>query len=222
MSIRDEKDWVASHPRGTQLDISAIPESDLSSSSLEASTILLQRAQRGDFEARDRIFARYYPRLLRWASGRLPPHARALLDTCDLIQETVLKAIRGLSSLEIPPHGGLLPYLRTAVRNLIRDQVRQAARRGGHAPLNEDFAEDPRPSPLEQTMGKSVLDRYEAALERLRPEEQQAILLRVELDCSWGLIAKETGKPSADAARMATSRALLRLAEEMSRADEPA
>jgi RNA polymerase sigma factor (sigma-70 family) len=187
----------------------------LSASSLESSTLLLHRAQGGDLEARDRIIARYYPRLLRWASGRLPGSARALAETTDLVQETILKTIRNLQNLEIPTHGGLLPYFRTAVRNLIRDQIRNAARRGERA-LPEASLEDPGPSPLERTIGKEVLDRYEAALAGLRPEEQQLILLRVELDCTWGLIAKETGKSSADAARMAATRALLRLAEEMS------
>jgi RNA polymerase sigma factor (sigma-70 family) len=195
----------------------ATQEAVLSASSLESSVLLLRRAQLGDLEARDRIIARYYPRLLRWASGRLPSSARSLADTTDLVQDTVLKAIRNLQSVEIPVHGGLLPYLRTAVRNLIRDHVRNAARHGQRVLLEEALA-DPQPSPLERTMGTAVLDRYESALARLRPEEQQAILLRVELDCSWGLIAKEIGKPSADAARMVATRALLRLAEEMSRA----
>jgi RNA polymerase sigma factor (sigma-70 family) len=193
-------------------------ESRLSASSLESSTLLLRRAQGGDLEARDRIIARYYPRLLRWASGRLPSSARSLTDTTDLVHETVVKAIRNLPDVELPAHGGLLPYLRTALRNLIRDQIRNARRHGQQA-LIEEALEDPQPSPLERTMGKAVLDRYELALARLRPEEQQAILLRVELDCNWGLIAKEIGKPSADAARMTATRALLRLAEEMSGAD---
>jgi len=193
---------------------SAIEAPSLSASSLESSTILLHRARGGDLEARDRIFARYYPRLLRWASGRLPTAARSLTDTTDLVHDTVVKAIRNLPNLEVPPHGGLLPYLRTAVRNLIRDHVRNAARRGERA-LIEDVVEDRQPSPLERVIGGDILTRYEAALARLRPEEQQAILLRVELDCSWGLIAKEIGKPSADAARMVATRALVHLAQEM-------
>jgi RNA polymerase sigma factor (sigma-70 family) len=132
----------------------------------------------------------------------------------------MMKAIRNIDRVEVPPHGGLLPYLRTAIRNLIRDQVRNAGRHGERRLVEESIA-DPQASPLERALGSNLLDRYEAALEKLRPEEQHAIVLRVELDCGWGLIAKECGKPSAEAARVATTRALLRLAEEMSRA-EPA
>lgn len=188
---------------------------DLSASSLESSTLLLQRAHAGDREARDRILTRYYPRLLRWASGRLPASARSLMDTGDLVQDVILKTMRNLESLDLPAHGGLLPYLRTAVRNLIRDQVRNTGRRGERVPIEEAIVADAEPSPLEHAEASDFLDRYEAALERLRPEERQAIVLRLELDCTWGLIAKELGKPSADAARVATARALLRLAQEM-------
>lgn len=190
----------------------------LSATSLEASTLLLRRARGGDLEARDRILARYYPKLLRWASGRLPPQARSLSDTADLVQEVIFKAIRNLPHLEIPAHGGLLPYLRTAIRNLVRDQVRNARRHGRQAQIDDHDEElaDRQPSPLEEALGRDAFDRYETALERLPSDDRAAVLLRLELDCNWGLIAKELGKPSAAAARMAASRALLRLAQEMS------
>jgi RNA polymerase sigma-70 factor (ECF subfamily) len=139
------------------------------------------------------------------------------MDTGDLVQDAILKTMRNLERLDLPEHGGLLPYLRTAVRNLIRDQARNAARHGERVPIEVAILADAGPSPLDRAEASDSLDRYEAALERLRPDERQAILLRLELDCSWGLIAKELGKPSADAARVATSRALLRLAEEMTR-----
>ena len=42
-------------------------------------------------------------------------------------------------------------------------------------------------------------------------------MARVEMDGTYQDVARALGKPSPDAARMAVSRALLRLAEEMSR-----
>ena len=65
--------------------------------------------------------------------------------------------------------------------------------------------------------GREALDRYEAALARLRPEDREAIVGRVEMDCSYEELAAALGKPTADAARKAARRALLRLAEEMKR-----
>ena len=64
-------------------------------------------------------------------------------------------------------------------------------------------------------MGSEVFARYEAAMERLRPEEREAVIARVELGLSHAEVAEALGKPSAAAAHMAVSRALVRLAEEM-------
>src|SRR5689334_16083378 len=50
---------------------------------------LLRLAKAGDPQALDALMSRYLPRLQRWASGRLPPWARSLLDTSDLVQETL-------------------------------------------------------------------------------------------------------------------------------------
>ena len=80
-------------------------------------------------------------------------------------------------------------------------------------------ATDNSASPLEQAIGEEAVQRYEAALARLLPEEREVIVARVELESSYQDMAQALGKPSADAARMAVSRALLRLAEEMKRGD---
>ena len=70
-------------------------------------------------------------------------------------------------------------------------------------------------SPLDEAIGREAVARYEASLERLKPEERQAVILRVELQLPYAQIAEEMQKPSADAARMAVARALVRLAEGM-------
>jgi RNA polymerase sigma-70 factor (ECF subfamily) len=72
-------------------------------------------------------------------------------------------------------------------------------------------------SPLEEAIGAEAVARYEAALSRLRPDDREVVIARVEMDMSYEEIAQLLGKPSADAARMAVHRALLRLAEEMKR-----
>jgi hypothetical protein len=47
----------------------------------------------GTAAARERLFARYLPVLKRWAHHRLPRAARALRDTDDLVQDTLLNAL---------------------------------------------------------------------------------------------------------------------------------
>jgi len=59
------------------------------------------------------------------------------------------------------------------------------------------------------------VESYERALATLSAADQEAIVLRVELGLDFEEIASQLGKPSTDAARMAVSRAIARLANEM-------
>ena len=179
---------------------------------------LVERAKSGDREALDRLFSRFLPALRRWASGRLPRWTRDLMDTDDLVQETVFRAVKRMDSFESRHEGALQAYLRQAIMNRIRDEVRRTKRSPVATEL-DDNQTGHAVSPLEELIGHEALERYEAALARLRPEEREAIVARVEMDGSYQEVAEKLGKPSVDAARMAVSRALLRLAEEMNRGD---
>lgn len=175
---------------------------------------LLERAKQGDERALSALLERYLPRLERWASGRLPSYARSLLDTADLVQETLLHAVQGLDRIEVRGPGGFQAYVRQAILNRITDQVRWARRRPGPEGVPESLP-DRMPSPLENAIGTDVLERYERALEHLSEEERQLLHLRIELDFDYEEIAAMTGRPSRDAVRMAIQRALKKLAEEM-------
>jgi RNA polymerase sigma-70 factor (ECF subfamily) len=75
--------------------------------------------------------------------------------------------------------------------------------------------EDNAPGPLEAAIGRQTLDRYEAALAQLKPEERDAIVSRLEFGMTYAEVATALEKPTADAARMMVVRALERLADEM-------
>lgn len=179
---------------------------------------LVERAKGGDREALDRLFTRFLPGLRRWASGRLPRWTRGVMDTDDLVQETVIRAVRRMDAFESRHEGALQAYLRQAIMNRIRDEVRRTKRSPVATELDENQS-DRAASPLETAIGQEAVARYEAALARLRPEEREAVVARIEMDGTYQDVAQALGKSSADAARMAVSRALLRLAEEMSRGD---
>jgi RNA polymerase sigma-70 factor (ECF subfamily) len=183
---------------------------------LDSTFELVERAKTGDADALDRLFSRFLPPLRRWASGRLPRWTRDLMDTDDLVQETVLRSVKRIEAFESRHEGALQAYLRQAVVNRIRDEVRRTKRSPMPAALDENRS-DGQASPLDEAIGREAVDRYEAALARLRPEEREAVVARIEMDGSYQEVAQALGKPSADAARMAVSRALLRLAEEMNR-----
>lgn len=184
------------------------------SSDLHLTQELLQRAKSGNADALDALLARYLPRLQRWASGRLPSYARSLLDTSDLVQETLMRALEGLDGIEVRGPGGFQAYVRQAVLNRIRDQIRWAKRRPGPDGVPEELV-DRAPSPVEQAIGSDVLDRYERAMASLDPEDRRLLHLKIELDFDYAEIADMTERPSRDAARMAVQRALGRLAEAM-------
>jgi RNA polymerase sigma-70 factor (ECF subfamily) len=170
---------------------------------------LLRRAKTGDRIALDTLLARYRPRLERWASGRLPGYARSLSDTGDLVQETLIHALKGLDRIEVRGPGGFQAYIRQAILNRMRDQVRLARKRPEvQVP---DGIEDGKPSPLESAIGADLLDRYERALARLGEDERRLLHLRIELDFSYPEIGAIMER-SPDAARMAAQRALAKLA----------
>src|SRR4029077_575300 len=64
------------------------------SDAVDSTFDLVERAKTGDSNALNDLFARYLPSLRRWASGRLPRWTRDVMDTDDLVQETVVRAVR--------------------------------------------------------------------------------------------------------------------------------
>ena len=185
----------------------------------ESTFALIERVRAGDAQALERLFARHLEPLQRWASGRLPQWARDLADTDDLVQDTLLKTFKRIESFEPRRVGALQAYLRNAVLNRLRDELRRKGREPGSTNL-DDIQVEAADSPLEAAIGREKVEAYERALEHLKPEEREAIIARVELGYSYDELAVMLDKPSADAARKAAQRALVRLAEEMKRGRE--
>ncbi len=180
----------------------------------DSSMALLARAQAGDREALDGLIARYLPRMRRWAHGRLPQGARGLADTSDVVQETVISTFKQIERFEVRGEGALQAYLRQGLMNRIRDHGRRASRRPVTTPLDSDAGHGGQ-SPLERAVGQQLLDRYEDALSRLRAEDRELIVARVELGLDIAELTAAFNKPSPAAARKAVARALMRLAHEM-------
>ena len=189
-------------------------DDDRSVSAPESTFTLLDRARKGDDLALEELFRRHLGPLQRWARGRLPHWARDVSDTDDLVQDTLLRTFKHLDCFDPRGVGALQAYLRQAIVNRVRDELRRKGRQPDLASLdglNLTAAE----SPDEEAIGNETLEHYEAALQRLRPEEREAIVSRVEMGYSYEELAQVLGKPTADAARKAAQRALVRLAEEM-------
>ena len=175
---------------------------------------LLLQAQAGDADALNDLFSRHVPWLNRWARGRLPGWARDLADTHDLVQETVLQTFKNMQGFESRGKGALRAYLRQALLNRVRNEIRRVGRRPAIEELDER-APSHQSSPLQAAIRQQQRERYDAALCRLKDSERELIVARLELGLTYEEMAETLGKPSWNAARMAVARALIRLADEL-------
>lgn len=184
----------------------------------ESTAALLVQVRSGDREALDRLLARCLPPLKRWAHGRLPAHARDASETLDVVQDAVVSALPHLDRFDPRREGALMAYLRTAIHRRIIDLIRRSRRRPEPAELPEDLPAVGT-SPLDRAIGVQNRERYEAALDRLRDEDREAIICRLELQYSYDELAVALDKPTANAARVAVMRAIGRLAEELKQSE---
>ena len=181
---------------------------------LESTARLIERAQAGDQEAIDRLLARHLQPLRRWARGGLPKWARDLAETDDLVQDTLLQTFKRIGDFECRGVGALQAYLREAILNRVRDELRKKGRRPIATEL-DGLEVHHGLSPLEEAIGRESIERYESALAALKPGDREAVIGRLEMGYSYQELADALGKPSADAARKAAQRALVRLVQLM-------
>ena len=184
----------------------------------ESTTELLLKARAGDSVALEHLFRRYRSSLRRWAHGRLPRWARDIADTEDLLQETLAQTLKQLPRLQLTEEDGLHAYLRQAMLNRIRNELRRASRHPRRAELDPE-APGVSTSPLEAAIGAQRLQRYENALASLSVSDREAIIGRLELGLPFQELAHALRKPTADAARIAVTRALVRLTNLMGATD---
>ncbi|HEX4824476.1 MAG TPA: sigma-70 family RNA polymerase sigma factor [Candidatus Polarisedimenticolaceae bacterium] len=183
---------------------------------MDTSHDLLVLARDGDDRARNGFCERYRVPLARWARGRLPRWARERIDTEDIVQDVLIGTIRNLERFRERRPGAIESYLRQAVDNRVRDEVRRTRLNlGGHVESGVDEPVDDGPSPLLEAIDRQRFESFERALSLLTDEVRGLVFARFDLRKSYAEIAAEFGKPSADAARMAVGRALVALAGAM-------
>lgn len=185
--------------------------------SLSETAALIQGARAGDEAARGALLERFEPLLEGFLHARLPAAARDLLDTQDLAQEVSLRALANLKRFEDRGVGAFWAYLRGIGRNLLIDHARRVRPLPrADVPLEEQ-GRTSAATPLDSLVREEELACFEASLEVLDERKRRAVLARLELGLPFEWIAGEEGFDSADAARMAVTRAIRTLAEEMER-----
>ncbi|HEX3839307.1 MAG TPA: sigma-70 family RNA polymerase sigma factor [Acidimicrobiales bacterium] len=163
---------------------------------------LVERARQGDEEAWEALFRRAYPKLLSYASRRLPTTEQAK----DAVGETMTRAVANIERLR-GEGGGFDAWMYGIMRHVVVDAQRLLSREG---PGLIPDAADASPPP-----GDRVVDREDAievrqAFDRLSPADQELLELRVVAELSADEVASVLGRRPG-AVRMAQSRALTRL-----------
>ena len=185
--------------------MTAVPGADTSE--------LFLATRRGAPGAADAFYERCARKLLPLIRLRMGRSLRSEIDSRDVLQSVMLKAVPRLDQVEDPR--AVMAWLARIAENEIRDQadyrqrqMRDAARR---APL-EDAADVPAPirQALSQAIANQQLARVEDALESMSPAEREIIVLRKLEELTFAEIGRRLGK-SEDACRMAFARAMAAL-----------
>ena len=201
-------------------------ESTAASAHTECSEQLLERWRaRGEPAAGRRLAARYEPRLRRLVDAKLPLDVRQRFETQELVQEIFARALSAAPTFEDRGAGSLWAWMRGISRHVLHATWRANARLK-EPQLDLDDSRAHPPDRAESALAR--LERDEngrlalAAIARLEKRDRQAVLLRLELGLSFKAIARALGFASEDAARMATQRALARVARELGGDDRSA
>jgi len=205
---------------------------DTPDAELTLSLELVERAQDGDLEAYNRIFERYYDRVLRICRIRLGPHMRKLVDAEDILQETFIAAIRTFERFEMRHEASLIAWLSRLAENKIREAVdyhhaqkRDKRREKVFTHISAKMASgslqfDPPASimmPGDRVAQDELLAVMEECMQELTDTHREVILLRLYAKGDWAWVAEQIGRPTEGAARELFRRAKMALINKVSK-----
>ena len=184
---------------------------------------LVALAKEGDNSALNQLCNAYGERVRRIVRLRMGKELRPKLDSMDLVQDALVSASEGLGGFTYSNEGDFLRWLSKIAENTLRDNLDKlyADKR--------NIQKEVRPDSLRRTTGtgsfgttgpidattpsvimsrKEDLDKLEKAIDKLKPEYRQVVLLTKIEGLSYKEIGRKLGK-SADAVGMLLSRAMV-------------
>ena len=133
------------------------------------------RAREGDRSAFDSLVERYSDRLTSLAHARLGDELARHIDADDILQESLLKAFQSIERFEWRGGDSFVRWIGVIVERSIQDAARRFRARPAQS-LEVDVA-DSVISPSKAERRHERFDRFEGALEQLRPDYREAVLL---------------------------------------------
>ena len=124
-----------------------------------------------------------------------------------------------LDWLELKHVGAMKAYLRRALENRVRDELRRATRRldaDRELTCSEPFRSFENAAPqYRHVRNEEMWKQYRDGLKGLKDRDRRLVVGRAELGYTYEQLAAIEGLPSADAARKAFKRAVIRLSATM-------
>ena len=186
---------------------------------------LVALAKEGDKSALNRLYRVYSERVRRMVRFRMSKELRSKLESVDVVQDALIHALSGLDDFTYKSEGDFVRWLSKIAENELRGSLKKL-----HADKRDIRKEVPLdnykptagggffgpPGPIEATTPsvimsrKEDLDKLEKAIDELKPEYREAIVLTKIDGLSYKEIAGRLGK-SSDAVRKLVSRAMAEL-----------
>ena len=183
---------------------------------------LVVLAKEGDKSALNQLYSVYAERVRWMVRFRMSKGLRSKLDSMDLVQDTLIHALSGLENFTYRNEGDFIRWLSRIAENELRGNlkklhadkrdIRREVRLGSNGPTaSGGFVGTV--GPIEATTPSMILSRkedlakLEKAMDELKPEYREAIVLRKIEGLSYQEIGQRLGK-SSDAVRMLATRAM--------------
>jgi RNA polymerase sigma-70 factor (ECF subfamily) len=167
---------------------------------------LVARARAGDPDAWETLYRRAYAPLFWYARRRLPSDGHAE----EAVSETFVRAYDAIGRFR-PSGRSVDAWLFGIMRNVVLEAYRLTGRVGGTPVEAQVAAAGPAAAePLERLLADEEAGLLRAAFERLSPEDQEVLELRVIAGLDSEAVGRVLGKRPG-AVRMAQARALARL-----------
>jgi RNA polymerase sigma-70 factor (ECF subfamily) len=188
---------------------------------------LVTLAKGGDEPALELLCSVYGERVRRIIRLRMGAEIRPRLDSMDLVQDALVSALGGLKNFTYKNEGDFLRWLTRITQNQLRDNldklytnkrdIRKEVRLENYGPTTGgNFVGNPAPvqatTPSVIMSKKEDLDKLEKAIDKLKPDYREVIVLAKIEGLSYKEIADKLGKSINSVAHL-LSRAMLALTD---------